>query len=82
MVQRDAAGSFRRRWDLVDAEKLRARAERFEREGPEGCARAAEQLRQALEARGARSDRSADLRRHIAWRILLDRADERVTRRR
>jgi hypothetical protein len=73
---------FRRDWDLVDAEKLRARAERFLRDGPEGCARVAEALRQQLLASHGLSDRSTDLRRHIAWRMLLDRADEHVARRR
>lgn len=82
MQQKDAVDSFKRRWDLVDAEKLRARAERFHREGPEGCAIAAERLREGLKEAGIASDRAADLRRHIAWRMLLDRADESVARRR
>lgn len=81
-MSRDDAESMKRRWDLVDAEKLRARAERFFREGPEGCARASEELRKQAHALGAVSDRAADLRRHIAWRLLLDKADERVAGRR
>lgn len=78
MQPKDTVESLRRRWDLVDAEKLRGRAERFLREGPEGCARAAEALRAQLPPSQDASDRASDLRRHIAWRMLLDKVDERV----
>ncbi|MBX3271372.1 MAG: hypothetical protein KF729_13990 [Sandaracinaceae bacterium] len=68
-----------RRWELVDAEKLLARAERFSREGPEGCVRAAEALRRSGPPADP-AERAADLRRHIRWRLLLDEIDERAGR--
>jgi hypothetical protein len=83
MSSEDVRRFAQRRWDLVDAEKLSARAERFWTEGPEGCARAAQQLREQARALGAApSDRAEDLRRHIAWRMLLDRAERHVVARR
>jgi len=80
MKREDLRAYANRRWDLVDAEKLRARAERFMREGPAGCVRASEELLAYARASGASSDRAEDLRRHIAWRLLLDRADAHVRR--
>ncbi len=75
MRAEDERALERRRWDLVDAEKLRARAERYWREGAEGCVRAAEALRDQARALGLAGDRAEDLRAHVAWRILLDRAE-------
>lgn len=76
----DVRSFLDRRWDLVDAEKLRTRAERYQREGPAACARAAQALRDDAAKLGAHADRAADLRHHIRWRIVLDRIEADVAR--
>lgn len=78
MRAEDVQPFLSRRWDLVEAEKLAARAERFWREGPIGCLRASEALWAEARKRGVVSDRAEDLRGHIAYRMLLDRIERRV----
>lgn len=80
MRPEDVRPFVQRRWDLVEDAKLVARAERFWREGPEGCVRASEALREHAAAMGAVTDRAEDLRAHVAWRVMLDRTERHARR--
>jgi hypothetical protein len=80
MSREDVQGFVGRPWELVETAKLVGRAERFWREGAEGCVRASEALREHARAMGAVVDRAEDLRAHIAWRMLLDRTERHVGR--
>jgi hypothetical protein len=51
-------------------------------EGRAGCVRASEELLAHARSCGVPPDRVEDLRRHIEWRLLLDRANENLLRRR
>jgi hypothetical protein len=73
-----------RRWDLVEAEKLRETARFYRERGPAGCLEASDALRAHAEQISPETarDRAEDLRHHIALRLKLDRAAGHVVGRR
>jgi len=84
MSPADARAFADRRWDLIDAAKVRENARFFRERGPVGCLEASDALRVhgALAAPETERDRAEDLRHHIAMRLTLDRAGERAVARR
>jgi len=80
----DARAFADRRWDLIDAAKLRETARFFCERGPVGCVEVSDDLRAhgALVAPETARERAEDLRHHISLRLKLDRASDCVLARR
>jgi hypothetical protein len=75
----------RRRWDLVEQSKLRARAERYRRGGPEACVAAAAELRERWRLRHpegpSKAARAEDFRHHVELSAKLAKIADALTRR-
>lgn len=79
MKREDLRAYANRRWDLVEAHKLRERSAEYRAEGPGASVRRWEMLYEHGLSVGAVSaeSRAQDLEDHIEWRTKLDRAGRR-----
>jgi hypothetical protein len=75
MNREDLRAYALRRWDLVEAHKLRERSAEYRSEGPDASVRRWEMLYEHGLSIGVVSaeSRAQDLEDHIAWRAKLDR---------
>ncbi len=82
----DARAFVQRRWDLVEREKRRFRADRYRTGGPAASRAAALRLLRRWKALGLADSnvaerREADLASHVALKQKLDRAGDALGRR-